>query len=304
MGATFKADGIWLTSNTAPFLHLLAPGVAIASAFPGGSIVTMNGTSMATPHLSGAWAVLKSVKPSAGVSEILTALQSTGLSIADAVKGTFPRIRIDLAAARLAPPFEPVLPPPAPSAPGAPRGLTATVEGNRVTLSWAQPTSGVAVAAYVVEIGAMTGVADLTFNTQSTATTATTTYPAGSVPDGTYFIRVRAVNSAGMSGPSNEAVLVAGRGCAGPPDAPRSLSAVQRNGAVTLSWGAPRGNPTTYIVEAGSGPDLTDLGSRDLLSPALSISRGVGRGTYYARVRGKNACGIGPASNEILVAVP
>jgi subtilisin family serine protease len=46
-----------------------APGVAVFSAVPGG-YVTANGTSMATPHISGAVAVLRSINPALTVEEL------------------------------------------------------------------------------------------------------------------------------------------------------------------------------------------------------------------------------------------
>jgi hypothetical protein len=61
---------------------------------------------MATPHVTGAWAVLKQATPNASVGQLLSALQTTGLSIADTRVGgsvTKPRIRVDQALALFAP---------------------------------------------------------------------------------------------------------------------------------------------------------------------------------------------------------
>ena len=50
---------------------------------------------MAAPHVVGTWAVLKQAKPTASVTEILTALQNTGLPVTDSRNGiTKPRIRV------------------------------------------------------------------------------------------------------------------------------------------------------------------------------------------------------------------
>jgi hypothetical protein len=57
---------------------------------------------MATPHVAGAWAILKQYSPSASVSEILSALQNTGLPVTDSRNGvTTSRIRILSATADL-----------------------------------------------------------------------------------------------------------------------------------------------------------------------------------------------------------
>jgi subtilisin family serine protease len=92
-------DAVSNFSDSASFLTLLAPGQYIYSAVPGGGFQTMYGTSMATPHATGAWAVLKSARPSATVDQILNALNATGQSVTDSRNGiTKPRIRVDGAA--------------------------------------------------------------------------------------------------------------------------------------------------------------------------------------------------------------
>jgi hypothetical protein len=73
-------------------------GQATPPADPWAGYRFLSGTSMAAPHVAGAWAVLKSKKPSASVNEILNALRSTGQPITDSRNGlTLPRI--DVAAA-------------------------------------------------------------------------------------------------------------------------------------------------------------------------------------------------------------
>ncbi|HEV8310852.1 MAG TPA: S8 family serine peptidase, partial [Methylomirabilota bacterium] len=89
------ADTVSSFSNSASFLSLLAPGRWTTSSVPGGGFANFAGTSMATAHVSGAWAVLKQAKPGASVSDILSALQSTGLAVRDPRNGlTKPRIRV------------------------------------------------------------------------------------------------------------------------------------------------------------------------------------------------------------------
>jgi hypothetical protein len=73
---------------------------------------------------------------------------------------------------------------------------------------------------------------------------------------------------------------------------------------VTLTWSPAGGNPTSYIVEAGSSAGRIDLANSDTGAAATLTAPGVGRGVYYVRVRGKSSCGVGAASNEIVVIVP
>jgi subtilisin len=95
-------DAVSSFSNSVSFLSLLAPGQVINSSIPGGGFANFSGTSMATPHVTGAWAVLKSKTPAASVSQILQALVNTGLPVTDPRNGVVkPRIRLDQAISAL-----------------------------------------------------------------------------------------------------------------------------------------------------------------------------------------------------------
>jgi subtilisin len=83
VGSTTKSDALSSFSNSASFLHLLAPGSTITSSVPGGGFAVMNGTSMAAPHVAGAWALLKDQSPTASVSSLLSSLQRTGTLVTD-----------------------------------------------------------------------------------------------------------------------------------------------------------------------------------------------------------------------------
>ena len=102
VGSTTKTDAMSSFSNSSPLVELLAPGSSINSSVPGGGFAPFNGTSMATPHVAGAWADLKETTPGASVSTVLSALQSTGKPITDADNAvTKPRIRVLSASTRL-----------------------------------------------------------------------------------------------------------------------------------------------------------------------------------------------------------
>ena len=188
------------------------------------------------------------------------------------------------------------------TAPTTPLNLVATSSGNSVTLSWRAPSAGDPVTSYVIQAGSAPGLANLAnFSTGS----ALTVFGASGVGAGTYYVRVRAANAAGTSAPSNEAVLVVGGSPGVPPGAPSGLTIiVNSGGTVGLAWNASSGSPTTYVIEAGSQPGLANLANSDLGSAATTLTAtGVGAGTYYVRVRAKNAFGISAPSNEVQLVV-
>jgi len=86
VGATTDDDAVADYSNSASFQSLLAPGSSINSSIPGDLYASWNGTSMAAPHVTGAWALLKQAKPSATVNDVLAAFTATGVSIHDSGK--------------------------------------------------------------------------------------------------------------------------------------------------------------------------------------------------------------------------
>ncbi|MCX6071766.1 MAG: S8 family serine peptidase [Chloroflexi bacterium] len=98
VGATNDADVVVSFSNSSPMLEFWAPGYSINSSLPGTGYGSMSGTSMAAPHVAGAWAVLKSKAAGATVNQILSALTASGVSVTDTRNSVAkPRIQVDAA---------------------------------------------------------------------------------------------------------------------------------------------------------------------------------------------------------------
>jgi len=132
VAATTKDDQVAYFSNVAPFLSLFAPGDSITSSYPGGAFVIASGTSMAAPHVTGAWAVLKQAKPTGSVDELLQAFSITGVMIEDTLAGTGttrPRIQVDLALNALLHPETPIIANISPKQGTIGTSLTVTIDG-------------------------------------------------------------------------------------------------------------------------------------------------------------------------------
>ncbi len=108
-----------------------------------------------------------------------------------------------------------------------------------------------------------------------------------------------------------EVVQLGWRGGTGPtpppctvPAAPSNLWSSVTGFTVGLGWTAPGGTLTGHVLDVGSGPGATNIGSFPIGAPATSFAATAPAGRYYVRVRAGSACGMSPSSNEIVLDVP
>ena len=187
--------------------------------------------------------------------------------------------------------------------PGPPQNLTATVSGNNVTFAWEAPSTGGVPSGYILEAALSPGgVLIASLPVSGSPLTVPT------VPNGVYYVAVRALNADGASERSNE-VLVSvpgggGGSCASVPNPPQNLSGGASGNTVTLAWAAPSGGcaSTSYVVQAGSGPGLTDITVANVGASTLLTASAPAR-TYYIRVIALNVFGGSAPSNEVAVTV-
>jgi subtilisin family serine protease len=82
------------------------------------------------------------------------------------------------------------------------------------------------------------------------------------------------------------------------PGTPGRPVAVVSGGSVTVSWTQGSGAaPTNYIIEAGTYPGATNIGSFSV-GAATSVTASPGAGVYYIRVRASNNTGMSDPSGE------
>jgi len=87
VGATTKSDSISDFSNRGPNLDLLAPGEEINSTSRSGGYVSMDGTSMAAPHVVGVIALMLEKNKNLTPDELLFKMKQSGKIIYDSVSG-------------------------------------------------------------------------------------------------------------------------------------------------------------------------------------------------------------------------
>lgn len=181
-----------------------------------------------------------------------------------------------------------------------PTSPVAWAAGSRLTMTWIAPVVGPAPTSYVVEAGTAAGLANI-----GVLPVPAASFSFDPVPPGFYFLRVRSRVGTTVSGPSPEVMITVGNVPA-PPSPPQALSSSVAGLIVTFTWTAPAiGTPTSYVLEAGSAPGLSNLAVFDTGSTATTlVVPGVPPGAYLVRLRARNAQGNGVSSNERLVVVP
>jgi subtilisin family serine protease len=189
VAATTNTDErAWFSNYGAASVDLGAPGADILSTTIGNTYAFSSGTSMATPHVSGAAALVLS-----RCALDTTALKEALLGSVDAAPALAGRTttggRLNVHSAI----YSCIAPPETPT------GLTATAGNAQVTLTW---SSALGATRYNVKRGSSTGGP----YTQIVSGLKAVTYvDTAVVNDTTYYYVVSAENSMGASGDSNEA---------------------------------------------------------------------------------------------------
>ncbi len=196
------------------------------------------------------------------------------------------------------------------AAPGAPANLTYLVSNSNVALAWTHATG--TVTQYWIEAAAGPGAAPFfVFPTSAFASSdpfsklpqLLSTFGAGPIGAGNYYVKIRALNGQAVSEPSNEILLPVTGGCQAP-GAPTNFTVINRGTLGLLMWNPGSGGaPTTYIVQAAFAPnDPAPPIQIPLGTPYFTL--GIPVGTFYVKIAAANACGVSAPSNEVVITSP
>lgn len=240
VGATDSLSRVAAFSNVGEELDIMAPGVNIWSAVPGDTFEAWSGTSMASPVVAGAFALLRGADPTATVAAGLAAMRSTGPRINDVIVKDLPTLRVDMALSQLQD-----RPDVGPVAPSPPLNVSVQPMDRAVRITWGAPSSdgGSAINGYIANVMPAGSFC---------APSGETSCVIGGLTNGTaYRASVYARNAYGVSAPvlteefrPTQDVPVPPRP---KPGAVTDLTAQSLTGAIRVSWRAPQ-------LVAGQGP--------------------------------------------------
>ncbi|HYG38138.1 MAG TPA: fibronectin type III domain-containing protein, partial [Cytophagales bacterium] len=185
--------------------------------------------------------------------------------------------------------------------PPAPANLTATaISSTRIDLEWDDTPNE---TGYIIERGTTTGGPYTEIAT--TGANVTTYQNTGLSGSTTYYYVVRAENSAGPSGASNEAGATTPAVVTVPP-VPTNLTATAISSTrIDLEWDDTP-NETGYIIERGttSGGPYTQIATPEADATTFQNTGLSGNTTYYYVVKATNSAGTSGASNEANAKTP
>ncbi len=278
-------------TNHGSCVDLFAPGVRIQSAWIGSDTAskTLDGTSMAAPHVAGVVARMLEETPTATPVQVWASMNAAATIGALTVPAGDPN--------KLLYRLPPILPPPPPvlARPGAPIALTAVSRNASAILTWTPPSTSAVSVPTSYTASCTDGL------TPVTVLNAVSPQTVSSLVNGVeYSCSVTASNGAG-AGPASAVKKVTPRTV---PDAPlsQSITAAARKG--TITWTPPvfnGGSPIKgYVVTCTAGASIVNKNA-SATSTSTSVASLVNGIEYSCTVAARNAAGVGAASVPKLV---
>jgi len=298
VGATDINDNEATFSDRGPCLDIWAPGVSITSAWIGSNTATetISGTSMATPHVAGASALYLQSNASATAAQVDQALSENATTGKIVWRELFPGIKPPPPPAGqdylLYTGFISAGPPPLP--PLAPSTLAANaISSSRIDLAWSDNSDN--ESGFKIERCKDSGSPCTDFGEIATTGPNVQSYQDNGVTgNSTYRYRVRAFNTGGNSGYSNEADATT-PAPPPPPAAPSNLTATAvSTSQINLAWSDNSSNEDGFKIERCTGAGCTNFAQIAQVGADVSTFNNTGLSsntTYRYRVRAFNMGG-------------
>lgn len=302
VGASDVNDNRASYSNFGDCVDVFAPGsniVSASAANPAGSL-SLNGTSMATPHVTGLAALYLAQNPAATPAQVVSAIRDNGiLNAINNAQSQFGNILINNNFIRGANPVTPN-PNPVLNAPDqvASVAVTATTSTSG-TVSWVdgQSDGGSPITGHMVRAlaqGELVAKANTVRGANVTSYTLT-----GLEANTQYTFSVYAYNDIGSGKVSDGVIAKTGIGA---PTAPAGLIAKPGSTTSSLTWTTSNdgGSPITFFeIETYSASTGKWTTAGTSTSPSITLTGLASGSTYLARVKANNALGTSLASKSV-----
>jgi subtilisin family serine protease len=278
-------------------VDLGAPGVSILSTTPNNTYSYYNGTSMATPHVTGVVALVYALHPDWTYAQVRSQILNTVRKVSSMNGKTVTGGVLDASAA--------VGGGSLPPAPAAPTGLSASaISSSQINLAWTDASNN----EDGFQIERCTGAGCSNFTQIATVGAGVQAYSnTGLTASTSYSYRVRAYNGGGVSdyaGPATAATPAAPQ----PPAAPSNLVATAASRSqINLTWADNSSNETAFQIQRCRNSNCSNFATIATVGPNVTSHSNTGlsaRTTYRYRVRATNAAGSSAYSNIASATTP
>lgn len=176
--------------------------------------------------------------------------------------------------------------------PSAPTNVQGAVKGSTLWLAWRNTFTGGTPTSLMLDVtGAVTTTMPLPLSES---------FSVPAVPNGTYTLRLRAINAAGASSQSGSVSLTAPSTSCSLPRVPVNFQVTRSGNVVSASWDTPSGGTPAASYRLNVSGSYT--GSFPIAG--LGFASGAPGGTYNFSVQAVNACGAGPVTAFQTVVIP
>jgi uncharacterized protein (DUF1800 family) len=283
-GGGFSAGGVIPTNVQSP------TGLNVLSI--SGNVITLRWNPPSIGPAATGYLLEGSLSPGAPIASLPTGSPATTFSLAAPSGSFYLRMRAMHGGQLSLPSNEVRVYVNVPQKPSAPANFQGVVKDSSLWLAWKNTFGGGAPSSIVMDVtGGATATLPLPYGESF--------YVAG-IPNGTFTLRLRALNAAGASSQSGSVTVTAPTRNCGPPRVPANYFATRVGTAVVLSWDPPAGGtPATsyHITVSGSYTGVFPVAGSGFAANAPA-------GTYNLSVRAANACGAGPSTAFQTVVIP